>query len=87
MFSNKKFFFTIWYYYYILNNDSMLFCLAFFIITPKKGTLHVEIVIYLLFATPPHKTETGTPNGWGTTNSKPPGPIIMMSQSETLSSN
>jgi hypothetical protein len=41
---------------------------------------------YLLFCNPTHKTETGTPNSWGTTNSKPPEPIIAMGQSETLSS-
>ncbi len=35
---------------------------------------------------PPHKTKTGTTNRWGTTNSKPPGPIIMMGQSETRNS-
>jgi hypothetical protein len=40
---------------------------------------------YLFFSNPANKTETGTPNRWGTTNSKPPGPIIMMDQSETLS--
>jgi hypothetical protein len=33
-----------------------------------------------------HKTETGIENRWGTTNSEPPGPIIMIGQSETLSS-
>jgi hypothetical protein len=33
------------------------------------------------------QTETGTANSWGTTNSKPPGPIIMMGESETLSHN
>jgi hypothetical protein len=33
-----------------------------------------------------HKTETGAANGCGTTNSKPPGPIIMMGQWEALSS-
>jgi hypothetical protein len=40
---------------------------------------------YLLFCNPTHKTETGTANRWGTAgNSKPPGPIIMMSQIKTL---
>ncbi len=34
-----------------------------------------------------HKTNTGTANRPGTTNSKPPRGIIMMGQSETLSSN
>jgi hypothetical protein len=41
---------------------------------------------HLVFSNPANKTETGTPNRWGTTNSKPLGPIIMMGQSETLSS-
>jgi hypothetical protein len=40
---------------------------------------------YLLFSNPTHKTETGTTNWSGTTNSKPPGSIIMIGQSETLS--
>jgi len=42
---------------------------------------------YLLFYNPTHKTETGTAiNKWGTINSKPPGPIVMMGHSsETLS--
>jgi hypothetical protein len=43
--------------------------------------------IYVLVCNPTHKTENGTPNWWGTTNSKPPGPIIMVGESETLSSN
>jgi hypothetical protein len=41
---------------------------------------------YLLFANPNIKTNTGISNRCGTTNSKPLGPIITMSQSETLSS-
>jgi hypothetical protein len=40
---------------------------------------------HLVFSNPANKTETGTPNRWGTTNSKPLGPIIMIGQSETLS--
>ncbi len=39
---------------------------------------------YFIFCNPTHETETGTANRWGTTNSKLPGPIIMMAQSETL---
>jgi len=38
------------------------------------------------FATPPKKLKLAQQIGAGTTNSKPPGPIIMMGQSETLSS-
>ncbi len=41
---------------------------------------------YLLFCNPSHKSETGIANRWGTSNSKPPGPIIMMGRSESLSS-
>jgi hypothetical protein len=42
---------------------------------------------YLQFGNPTNnKTETGTANRRATTNSKPPGPIIMMTQSKTLSS-
>jgi hypothetical protein len=44
------------------------------------------LVIYFS-AAPEIKTESGTSNRWGTTNSKSLGAIIMMSQSETLSSN
>jgi hypothetical protein len=39
---------------------------------------------YLVFRNPSDKTETGIAKRWETTNSKPPGPIITMSQSETL---
>jgi hypothetical protein len=39
---------------------------------------------YLLFST--HKTETGIANRWGTSNRKPPGPIIMTGRLETLGS-
>jgi hypothetical protein len=41
---------------------------------------------YALVCDPIHKTESETANWCGTTNSKPPGPIIMMGESETLSS-
>ncbi len=39
------------------------------------------------FSNPAHKTKTGTANRWEYTSSKPPGPIIMIGQSETGSSN
>jgi hypothetical protein len=39
---------------------------------------------YLVFRNPSDKTKIGIANRWGITNSKPPGPIIMMNQSETL---
>jgi hypothetical protein len=34
----------------------------------------------LLFCNPTHKAETGTRNMWGSHNSKPPEPIIMLGQ-------
>jgi hypothetical protein len=39
---------------------------------------------YLLFCNPTHKNEPGTANRLGTTNSKPPGPIIMMFNEKPL---
>jgi hypothetical protein len=51
---------------------------------PHKNIFHIQ-VSYLLCSNPAHKTETGTANRWGTTNSKPHGPFIMMGQSKTLS--
>ncbi len=35
---------------------------------------------YVLFCNPTHKTEIGTANRWGSTNSKPPGRIVMICQ-------
>jgi hypothetical protein len=52
---------------------------------PHKSIFHIQ-ASYFLCSNPAHKTETGTANRWGTTNSKPHGPIIMMGQSKTLSS-
>jgi hypothetical protein len=40
---------------------------------------------YLVSCNPTCETETGTSNRWETTNSKPPGLIIMMDQSEIQS--
>jgi hypothetical protein len=37
------------------------------------------------FRKPTNKTETRTAYSWGTTNSKPPGPIIVIDESEILS--
>jgi hypothetical protein len=39
----------------------------------------------LFFGNPTNKTVIGTAYMWGTTNSKPPGPIIIIDQSEILS--
>ncbi len=36
---------------------------------------------YLHFSNPTHKTKTGTSNRWQMTNSKPPGPTIMIGES------
>ncbi len=52
--------------------------------TLQKYSSHPSLYRYLLFCNPIDKTETGTANKWGTTNSKPPGRISMMGQSETL---
>ncbi len=52
-------------------------------VTQQKYFSYPTLVVYF-FATPPIKTESGRANRRGTTNSKPPGPIITMSQSKTL---
>jgi hypothetical protein len=49
-------------------------------------TLQKYFSHYVLFCHLTDKTKIGTANGWGIINSKPPGPIIMMGQSETLKS-
>jgi hypothetical protein len=55
-------------------------------VTLQKCFSHPSLVIYS-FATPPITLKLGQQiGGGGTTNSKPPGPIIMMGQSETLTS-
>ncbi len=52
---------------------------------PCKTISHI-LVSSILFHNLTHKTKTGTANSWETTNSKPPGPIIVIGQSETMSS-
>jgi hypothetical protein len=52
----------------------------------RKYFRHPSLVMYS-FATPPIKLKLGQQIGGGTTNNKPPGAIIVMGQSETLSSN
>ncbi len=48
---------------------------------------HPSLVVYFVAScNPTPETEIGTAKRSGTTNSKPPGPIIMMGQSETLTS-
>jgi hypothetical protein len=61
-----------------------IFSCAQYVILCKK--LSHPSFSYVLFYNSTHKTETGTTNRWGTTNSKSPGQIIMMGQAETLSS-
>jgi len=51
---------------------------------PSENIFHIQLFSCLFFCNPTHKTESGRANRWGTTNSKPPGPIIRMSQSKTL---
>jgi hypothetical protein len=50
----------------------------------QKYFLHPSLVIYF-FGTPPIKLKLRQQIGGGITNSKPLGPIIMICQSETLS--
>jgi hypothetical protein len=38
------------------------------------------LLLLLLFSNPTRKTKIETANRWETTNSKPPGPIIMANQ-------
>jgi len=52
-------------------------------VTLQKYFSHPSLVMYS-FTTPPIKLKLGQQSRWGTTNGKPPGPIIMMGQSETL---
>jgi hypothetical protein len=44
----------------------------------KIFAFYIQVQLYT-YLQPTHKTETRTANRWGTTNSKPPGPIIMTS--------
>jgi putative component of membrane protein insertase Oxa1/YidC/SpoIIIJ protein YidD len=52
-------------------------------VTLQKYVFTYILVMYslrILVCNPTHKTEIGTANRWGTTNSKPPGRIIMTGQ-------
>ncbi len=51
--------------------------------TQQKYFSYPTLVVYF-FATPPIKPESGRANRRGITNSKPPGPIITMRKSKTL---
>jgi hypothetical protein len=51
-------------------------------VTLQKHFSHPSLVIYFFVTPPTDKTERGTANRWGTTNSKPPGRIIMIGQSK-----
>jgi hypothetical protein len=53
-------------------------------VTLRKYFSHPSLILHS-FATPPIKLKLGQQNRWGTTNSKPSGPNVMMDQSETLS--
>ncbi len=48
----------------------------------QKYSSHSSLIMYF-FPTPFHKTKTGSANWWETSNSKPPGLIIMIGQSGT----
>jgi hypothetical protein len=58
---------------------------AQYVTLQKKKITHPSLVIYF-FYTPTHKLKTGTANRLGSTNREPLGPIVMMGQSEALSS-
>jgi len=54
----------------------------YFFTTPS----HSSLLVMYFFTTPPIKLKLGQQiNGWESTNRKPPGPIITISQSEILS--
>ncbi len=63
----------------------IFFTFKFIIYILFYNPITFKFISYVLFYNPTHQTETGTTNGWESTNSKPPGPIIMISQSEILS--
>jgi hypothetical protein len=48
----------------------------------RAKIFHRSKFSYLFLWYPPYKTQIVTGNGWETTNSKPPGPIIIFGQSE-----
>jgi hypothetical protein len=70
-----------------LQHDSLIvvLCTSAQHATLQKYFSHPSLVIYF-FSNPTHKTKIGTATRWETTNSKPHGPIIMIGQSETMSS-
>jgi hypothetical protein len=54
-----------------------------------KIIFHIQVLVTnVFFSNPTNKTETGTASTWGTTNSKPLGPIrnYLANQKETRSS-
>jgi hypothetical protein len=56
------------------------------IVTVDIKRLSLAFLIFLATPVPTNKTESGTEHTWGTTNSKPPGSIIVIDQPEVLSS-
>ncbi len=53
---------------------------------PCKNISHIQVLVIYFLPTPPIKLKLGVQIGGKTTNSKPPRPIIMISQSRTGSS-
>jgi hypothetical protein len=51
-----------------------------------KNIFHIQALVIYFVSNLTHETETGTADRWGITNNKPPEPITMIGQSETLSS-
>jgi len=53
-------------------------------VTLDSKTKCLSLVVFF-FGNPTNKTKTRTTYTWGTTNNKPPGPIIVIDQLEKLS--
>jgi len=46
------------------------------------NAFHIQVLVIYFFCNLTHKTATVRANSWATTNSKPPGQIIIIYQSE-----
>jgi hypothetical protein len=74
--------FTLKYGVLGINNRSISNCAQY--VTPDSKIKWLKFSCFP-FGNPTNKTETGTAYTLGTTNSKAPGPIIVIDQSEILS--
>jgi hypothetical protein len=79
-----------WSRWFAISSSSHPFALPAHILSTAGDaeyvTLQRYVSHYVLFCHLTRKTKIGTANGCGIINSKPPGRIIMMGQSETLKS-